>query len=231
MSPLDADVTGTFSKMGLAWDSLVDARLQRLAEFSRKVSETLSRVADDELTKGWLRRIKPLGYERSEILTALCRAGMWAVPSEDVFAPFVGHWVGGDLHDASLAYHQIVFPMQAQVDFAAQELIAWVPSTKEMREAYNFCRVGEDDLEISGVMAAKARVGYCLPGGALIWVAERGPDRFSLTVEKVWANDQLYDKRSVIIGSNSQAVGVDDWRYHRVEPHAIQTPQSPKIAT
>jgi|GEM_PF-4315755 hypothetical protein len=230
MAPLDIDVTGTFSKMRLAWDALDEARVQRLAEFGKTFSDMLSHGKDDAVVADWLRRLKRLGHERTEVLTALCRAGMWATPSEDVFSPFVGHWMGGDLHDAAQTYHHTVFPAQAKPEFVAQEALLWLPSTSEMQDVYNFCRLGEDDLEITGLLRGRARLGFCLPDGALIWVGEESETTFSVTVEKVWAKDQLFDQRGLVLAADSLKATASDWRFHRVKPHAIQIPKSPKYS-
>ena len=155
---------------------------------------------------------------------SLCGLASRSRVRSDVFDPFVGKWVGGDMHDAARAYHHQWEPVREVHPYRCQAVQMRCLRSGSVVIALNAL---SPRGEVFGVVGGAAHVGYPLAGGALLWLGEIiGPDgktpdqhRFTVHLERVWASGQLYDVRGLVVQADGDTV-LDclpsDWRYHRI---------------
>lgn len=146
-----------------------------------------------------------------------------------LFDPFVGHWVGGDLHDAGRAFQHIWYPAAMEGDLLAQPVMMIPGGTADSSPiwAYNFGRPADDQILIRGVVGQQALVGFLLEEGVLLWIGEEPEGWTSAHLERIWAKGQLYDIRGLVfrVAPDGRVEALpSDWRYHRVAPGAIALP-------
>ncbi|MCB9555767.1 MAG: hypothetical protein H6707_06650 [Deltaproteobacteria bacterium] len=194
--------------------SIEPQRLQRLEAFVDKWLEQIP--LQDEA--------RALGLSHRQLLNDVCDQTRFAEQAVDVFAPFEGHWAGGDLHDASRCYFHVWYPTEVSANFAGQR-VAMVDSAGRPTLAYDFCQLGKTP-RISGLVGARAHRGYALDQEALLWIAEERDNQFSVHLERVWAKGQLYDIRGIVVALTEDSVRVtarSDWRYHRLTDGAVDS--------
>lgn len=177
----------------------------------------------------WEGRLQELSLEPDRVARAVASPADPPDAWRWVFEPFIGNWVGGDLHDASRAYRHIWHPASLEGDLLSQPVMMLSeedPGDRIM--AYNFARLTAEQLELTGVVGRRAHAGFFLEEGALLWFGEEPDGWISAHAERVWARGQLYDIRGVVFRLGPDGVQEalpSDWRYHRVAPGAIEVPE------
>lgn len=196
-----------------ALDSVDVQRFARLDHFARRHLAYVD----------WYHRLHELGLMRQVLLAALeVQIRSFREDWAQVFDPFVGSWVGGDLHDASRSYQHVWEPTRVGEDGLASQRVRMFDGSSEIL-AYNYCR--EARPQIVGLVGDKAHVGYPLPDQALLWLGEADDNQISIHAERVWANGQIYDVRGLVVDATNsprhQEPVASDWRYHRVDDGAV----------
>jgi len=193
-----------------------EARFVNLLRLAREVVARLP----------WEARLQELEIDLDRLVRAVnagasAPGGTWPA----LFDAFVGHWVGGDLHDAERAYRHIWFPASLEGELLAQPVMMLGSAGEEPILAYNVARRAHAGVEIRGVVGPHAHVGFRLEATALLWVGEQPEGWTSIHAERVRARGQLYDIRGLVFRrapDGKLETVPSDWRYHRVAPGAIR---------
>ena len=184
----------------------------------------------------WQDRLQQLDLEPGTVARAVAGRAGFAGDWLQVFDPFVGHWFGSDLHDASRAYQHVWHPGVCHGDLLAQPVVMVPSGTQATRPddsaavimAYNFASLQGPRMELTGVVGELPQVGFVAGNGAILWFGEQDDGWVSAHLERVRARGQLYDIRGWVYRPGpdgpEQALP-SDWRYHRVAPGAIQAPE------
>lgn len=192
----------------------------RFANLLRLAREVVARLP-------WEARLRELGLDLSRVVQAVTAVGVAperAWPA--LFDAFVGHWVGGDLHDAERVYRHIWFPAAFEGDLLAQPVMM-LGEGEEPILAYNVAHRSAGGVEIRGVVGPHAHVGFRIDTTALLWVGEQPEGWTSIHAEQIWARGQVYDIRGLVFRrapDGTLETLPSDWRYHRVAPGAIRLP-------
>jgi len=177
----------------------------------------------------WGGRLQELALDPALVNRCVARGNQVGGDWNRIFDAFVGHWVGGDLHDADRGYQHIWHPATVQGDVLTQPVMMIPGDDEAPIWAYNFACTVRSELQVHGVVGPHALVGFLLEEGALLWVGEQPEGWTSVHAERVWARGQLYDIRGLLfrMGPDGKMESIpSDWRYHRVAPGAITLPLS-----
>lgn len=193
----------------------------RFVNLLRLARETVARLP-------WEARLQELELDLDRLARAVgAGASATAETWPALFDAFVGHWVGGDLHDADRAYRHIWFPASLEGELLAQPVMMLGDESERPILAYNVARRTRVGVEIRGVVGPHAHVGFRLEAAALLWVGEQPEGWTSIHAERVRARGQLYDIRGLVFRrapDGQLETAPSDWRYHRVAPGAIRLP-------
>lgn len=195
--------------------SIEPVRFGRLLELARRAAPAL----------GWDGRPDELGFDERSVREAMSAGDVdLGAAWESIFDPWVGAWVGGDLHDARRGYHHLWEPSRRSAELLYQPVRMYAACGDRLTRAWDFCWFSEGAHRIRGLVGSRAHVGFALPGGGLCWVAEESDGAFSVHVERAVARGELYDIRGLVVAFEGEALVVraaSDWRYHRVRRGAV----------
>lgn len=191
----------------------IDAsRFDRLATFA---GQHLGEIAWDH------RSLHDLGLERAALVRPTFSAA-----SAEIFAPFTGAWVGGDLRDARRGYCHLWQAAQREGPRWVQRVRMWPAGGGPAASAYNLFAPDEKP-SVRGVVDGRPYIGFCLPDAALLWVGEETSGNISVHAEAVRAAGVLYEIRGYVFSITAEGalstVARSDWRYHRVDPLALSS--------
>lgn len=225
------DHTPRFAKPRTVFDGIEPRRFEQLETFAARHLPRLPLAAEAE----------ELGLDLDACLAAVIDQRAFAADAAAAFAPFEGHWLGGDIRDSRRVYRHIWYPTEVEKadeadetdetdeaaggfgGFAGQKVLM-LDADGRATLAYDFCQLGPTP-RVTGLVGARAHRGYCLPAGALLWLGEERDAQVSVHLERVHAHDQLYDVRGFVVdvGAGEAAIQArSDWRYHRLRSGAIR---------
>lgn len=214
------EATPRFADPRPVFDGIDVRRFERLEAFAARHLPHLPLAAE----------AGELGLELDACLAAVTDQRAFADRAAAAFAPFEGHWLGGDIHDSRRVYRHIWYPTEMDATdgtdggFAGQKVLM-LDAEERATLAYDFCQLGPTP-RVTGLVGTRAHRGYCLPEGALLWLGEEQDAQVSVHLERVHAHGQLYDVRGVVVAVEAGAGGIrarSDWRYHRLRAGAVRS--------